>query len=128
VLPLGDVVWGVSHRGSTATGGTSYGAYDRGGVLPSGEHYRRKPQGAATGGSHRRKLLREAGAVGYSYGGGCLILTSQFRCSSGFRGNVEWCNMNCMLQRAVGAACYYGGSRLRSCDRSVALSMAWRPL
>jgi len=27
---------------------------------------------------------------------------------------VEWCNMNCMLQGAVGAACYYGGSRLRS--------------
>jgi len=27
---------------------------------------------------------------------------------------VEWCNINCMLQGAVGAACYYGGSRLRS--------------
>jgi len=123
VLPPGD-------RGSTATKGTSYGAYDIGGVLSSGEHYRRKPQGAATGGSHRRKLFREAGAVGYSYGGGCLILTSQFRCSSGFRGNIEWCNMNCMLQGAVGAACYYGGSTVGydHVDRSVALSMAWRPL
>jgi len=60
-------------RGSAATGGTSYGAYDIGRVLPPGEHHRRKPQGAAIGGSHRRKLLREAGAVSYSYEGEYLI-------------------------------------------------------
>jgi len=64
-----------NYRGNTAIESTSYGAYDIGEVLPSGE----------------------AGAVNYSYGGGCLILTSQFKCSSGFKGNIKWCNMNCML-------------------------------
>jgi len=81
--------------------GTSYGAYNISKALPPGEH-------------HKRKLLREAGAVNYSYGGEYLILTSQFRCSLGFRGNIKWCNINCILQGAVGAACYYGGNRLRS--------------
>jgi len=35
---------------SAAIKGTSYGAYDIGKVLPPGEYYKRKPQGAATGG------------------------------------------------------------------------------
>jgi len=39
-------------RGSAATGNTSYGAYDIGGILPSGEYYKRKPQGTATGGGN----------------------------------------------------------------------------
>jgi len=35
-------------RGSAATGGTSYGAYDIGKTLPPGEYYKRKPQGITT--------------------------------------------------------------------------------
>jgi len=50
-------------RGSTATGGTSYGAYDEGGVLLSGEYYRRKPQGAATGGESRGSTATRAHAI-----------------------------------------------------------------
>jgi len=54
VLPLGvrrrAEAIGGSHRGSAATESTSYGAYDIGRVLPPGEHHRRKPQGATTGG------------------------------------------------------------------------------
>jgi len=58
VLPPGAEAEGVlllkrMPQGSTATGGISYGVYDGGGVLLSGEHYRRKPQGAAIeGGSY----------------------------------------------------------------------------
>jgi len=33
---------GGGSKGSAATKGTSYGAYDIGRVLPPGEHYRRK--------------------------------------------------------------------------------------
>jgi len=76
-------------RGSAATEGTSYRAYDRGEVLSSREYYRRKPQGTATGESYKRKLLRETGAVNYNYGDEYLILTSQFRYSSSFKGNIK---------------------------------------
>jgi len=40
-------------RGSIATKDISYGVYDRGGVLLSGEHYKREPQGAFTGGQRK---------------------------------------------------------------------------
>jgi len=75
---------GGSYKGSAATGSASYGAYDIGRVLPPGEYYRRKPQGAATGeqtecrhrgniigGSHRVLLpgdRRSAATKGTSYG------------------------------------------------------------
>jgi len=80
---------GGNHRGNTATKNTSYGAYEKGGILPSREYYKRKPQGATTEKNYKQKLLREVGAVNYSYENECLILTSQFRCSSGFKENIE---------------------------------------
>jgi len=39
-------------KGSAATKGTSYEAYDIGRVLPPEEYYKRKPQGTATGGEN----------------------------------------------------------------------------
>jgi len=42
VLPPGN-------KESIATGGTPYGAYDIGKMLPPGEYYKREPQGAAIG-------------------------------------------------------------------------------
>jgi len=56
VLPSGD-------KGNTATGGISYGAYDGGGVLLSGEHHRRKPQGAVTGGGSKGSTATGAYAI-----------------------------------------------------------------
>jgi len=45
-------------QGAT-TGNTSYGAYDIDKVLLSGKYYKRKPQNAAIGGSYKRKLLKK---------------------------------------------------------------------
>jgi len=79
VLPPGD-------RGSAATGSTSYGAYDIGRVLLPGEYYRRKPQGAVTGGGSRGSTATGAHATGEYCHRGHIVRGVRWRRSAAIGG------------------------------------------